>query len=94
MTEQEPTGVRKVIAKIGDLYGNLLIGKLGTEVTEAQVADFCAGCGHLQSDGICEFGKDSQTIYVARNWCGRASIDGQRGGMTSEGFKEYGRVEP
>jgi len=57
------------------------------QMTEGEIAKFCAGCDSLQSDNSCVGGSNDQGRYARRQWCGWASTNGERGFMTGDGFE-------
>lgn len=58
-----------------------------TTLTGEQINRFCGPCDNFGPDGVCVLGRQDQTRYVAREWCGWASVNGNRGTMTDTGFK-------
>ncbi|MCL5409494.1 MAG: hypothetical protein M1607_01380 [Patescibacteria group bacterium] len=57
-------------------------------ITRKQIAEFCSTCDFYRGSLPCRLvGLDDQTRYVARQWCGWASSQGQNGQMSYEGFK-------
>lgn len=82
-------GERQIKPKIQDIFAQVNgIYTLPDSVSEDKIAKFCGPCDHHVVNGVCKLaGGNDQARYVARNGCGWARVNGQRGNMTSEGFE-------
>lgn len=81
--------IRVIEPRIQDTFAEIQgYYMLPLSVSEKEIAEFCGPCDHHVVNGVCKLaGGNDQARYVARNGCGWASVKGQRGDMTSEGFK-------
>lgn len=56
-------------------------------IKRGQIDDFCSKCDNYKGAEPCAVGFGNQTRYVARQWCGWASVNGQRCYITKNGIE-------
>lgn len=56
-------------------------------IRRRQIDEFCGKCDRYKGEDPCSVGFGNQTRYVARQWCGWASVNGQGCHMTKDGIE-------